>query len=251
MRRPIIAGNWKMNKLAAEAVDLVTALKAKLSPPYPAEVVLAPPFTALYAVRELLSDTEMELAGQNIFSKPSGAFTGEVSAPMLKDAGCSFVIIGHSERRQYFGEDDQSVNVKINAALESGLKVIFCIGETLEQREKGQTHDVVKNQFEKGTQGLSSENFSNLVVAYEPVWAIGTGKTATPEQAQEVHSFIRKQVSDRCGRETSEAIRILYGGSVTPENARALLSQRDIDGALVGGASLIADSFYDIIKSAH
>ncbi|MFQ5444777.1 MAG: triose-phosphate isomerase [Nitrospinales bacterium] len=251
MRRPLIAGNWKMNKLVPEAVDLVNDLKAKLNPPYPADVVLAPPFTALHAVRELLLDTEIKLAGQNIFSKPSGAYTGEISAPMLKDAGCDFVIIGHSERRQYFGEDDQLVNDKIKAAIECGLKVILCIGETLEQREGGETHDWVWSQFQNGTQGLSPENIKKLVVAYEPIWAIGTGKTATPDQAQEIHSFIREQIAQCYGKETSEAIRILYGGSVTPKNGRALLGQEDIDGALVGGASLIAESFYDIIHSAN
>lgn len=251
MRQPIIAGNWKMNKLIPEAVALVEALKKKSPSARKAEVFLAPPFTALGAVKTLLDGSGMQLAGQNICSEAAGAYTGEVSAAMLKDAGCVYVILGHSERRKIFGEDDRLVNKKIKTALTHGLKVIFCLGETLEERESGQATQVVQRQLEKGLEGFSAPELKNLVVAYEPVWAIGTGKNATPDQAQEVHAFLRARLSGVFGRETGDAMRILYGGSVTPDSSAGLLSQNDIDGALVGGASLNADSFYAIINSVN
>ncbi|MFQ5672290.1 MAG: triose-phosphate isomerase [Nitrospinales bacterium] len=251
MRRPIIAGNWKMNKTIAEAVALVAELKEKLPSPLPADIILAPPFTALSAIRDLLAGTEIALAGQNICRHARGAFTGEISAPMLKDAGCTFVILGHSERRQIFGEDDALICQKIKTALEHGLKVIFCLGETLEIREQNRTADVVCRQLETGLQNLTAAEMENLVIAYEPVWAIGTGKNATPEQAREIHELIRGRLNRAFGEATGAATRILYGGSVSPENCAALLAQKHIDGALVGGASLIADSFCAIIDSVH
>lgn len=238
-----------MNKLIPEALELAGELKEKLAPPLSADVVLAPPFTALSAVKNLLSGAPIELAGQNICCEPSGAYTGEISAPMLKDAGCTFVIIGHSERRQLFGEDDPLINKKIKTALAHGLKVIFCLGETLEMRENNQTTQVVRRQLEKGLEGL--ENLQNLVIAYEPIWAIGTGKVATPQQAQEVHHFIRGHLARLSGKEASAEVRLLYGGSVKPETSVSLLAQEDIDGLLVGGASLIAESFYAIINAVN
>ncbi|MFQ5716610.1 MAG: triose-phosphate isomerase [Nitrospinales bacterium] len=253
MRRPIIAGNWKMNALVPEAVKLAGELKQKLSNPHPAEVILAPPFTALYPVKQILADAadEIQLAGQNIYSAPAGAYTGEISASMLKDVGCAYVILGHSERRHVFGEPDCLINQKIKAARSSGLKVIFCVGETLEQRENNQTTQTIREQLKKGLEDLSAEDLDALVIAYEPVWAIGTGKNASPEQAQDVHRFIRGYLLDFFGNEVSLTTRILYGGSVNPNNSGSLLAKEDVDGALVGGASLIADSFYAIIKTAY
>jgi len=247
----MIAGNWKMNKTVPSAVALTDELRRKLSPPLPADIILAPPFTALSAVHDLLAGTGIELAGQNICSQPAGAFTGEISAAMLKDAGCAFVILGHSERRQIFGEDDALINKKIKTALAHGLQVIFCLGETLEIREQNKATDVVRGQLDKGLENLTAEEMQNIVVAYEPVWAIGTGRNATPEQAQEIHEFIRGHLGHAFGKETGGSTRILYGGSVKPENSAELLGQADIDGALVGGASLIADSFYGIISPVN
>lgn len=240
-----------MHKSIAEALALVAELMEKLPNPLPAEIVLAPPFTALSAVRDILAGTEVALAGQNACQHAGGAFTGEISASMLKDAGCTFVILGHSERRQLFGEDDALIHQKIKTALEHGLKVIFCLGETLAMREQNRTAEVVRRQLEAGLQNLTAAQMENLVVAYEPVWAIGTGKTATPEQAGETHAFIRGWLERAFGEATGAATRILYGGSVNPKNCAALLAQKNIDGALVGGASLIADSFCAIIDSTH
>jgi triosephosphate isomerase len=209
---------------------------------------VAPPFTALYAVRKELDGSSIGLAAQNLYWEEKGAFTGEVSPLMLKEVGCHYVIIGHSERRQFFGETDETVNRRIKAALAQGLKVIFCIGETLKEREEGKTFPVIEKQVEGGLKGLSDKEMKNMVIAYEPVWAIGTGKTATPEQAEEVHRSIRGKIEKLYSREVSEEIRIQYGGSVTPENVKGLMNQPDIDGALVGGASLKAESFSKIVR---
>ncbi len=251
MRRPIIAGNWKMNLLRSEARDLVESLIRRVKTPASADIILAPPFTALGAVEELIAGTGFFLAGQNHHFEPKGAYTGEVSPAMLKDAGCQYVILGHSERRTYFFEDDAQINKKIKAALLCGLNVIFCVGETLEQREKGETQSIIQSQIEKGLQGLTGNDIGRIVLAYEPVWAIGTGKTATPDQAQEVHFFIRGLLREIFGEIVAQNTRIQYGGSVTPESSGSLLTQKDIDGALVGSASLNTDSFCAIISSAH
>jgi triosephosphate isomerase len=247
-RLPFMAGNWKMNKTVGEALDLIRGLKAATSGVKDVEVAVAPPFTALYAVRKELEDSPIRLAAQNLYWEEKGAFTGEVSSLMLKEVGCHYVIIGHSERRQFFGETDETVNRRIKAALAQGLKVIFCMGETLKEREEGKTFSVIERQVEGGLKGLGDQEMENMVIAYEPVWAIGTGKTATPEQAEEVHRFIRGKLAKLYSREVSEEIRIQYGGSVTPENIKGLMNQPNIDGALVGGASLKAESFSKIVR---
>jgi len=247
-RLPFMAGNWKMNKTVGEALDLVRELKAAISGVKAVEVAVAPPFTALCAVRKELEGSSIHLAAQNIYWEEKGAFTGEVSPLMLKEVGCHYVIIGHSERRQFFGETDETVNRRIRAALAQGLKVIFCMGETLKEREEGKTFSVIERQLEGGLKGLGDQEMRNMVVAYEPVWAIGTGKTATPEQAEEVHRFIRGKIEKLYSREVSEEMRIQYGGSVTPENVKGLMNQPNIDGALVGGASLKAESFSKIVR---
>ncbi|GAK52666.1 triosephosphate isomerase [Candidatus Moduliflexus flocculans] len=248
MRTPIIAGNWKMFTVVEEAKALVLALKDLVKDVTNVEVVVCPPFISLLAVKDVLAGSRIGLGAQNVYWEKNGAFTGEISAPMLKSVGCTYVIIGHSERRTYFGETDETVNKRVFAALSEGLKPIVCVGETLEERESGQTFDVIKRQIVGGLANLSVEQMASVVIAYEPVWAIGTGKTATPAQAQEVHAFIRKLLNDIFGQTTAEATRIQYGGSVKPDNATELMSQPDIDGALVGGASLKADSFEKIIK---
>jgi triosephosphate isomerase len=247
-RLPFIAGNWKMNKTVGEALDLVRELKAAISGVKGVEVAVAPPFTALFAVHKELEGSSVRLAAQNLYWEEKGAFTGEVSSLMLKDVGCHYVIIGHSERRQFFRETDETVNRRIKTALARGLKVIFCIGETLKEREEGRTFSVIERQVEGGLKGLSAQEMKDLVIAYEPVWAIGTGKTATPEQAEEVHRFIRGKMEKLYSHEVSEEIRIQYGGSVTPENIKGLMNQPNIDGALVGGASLKSDFFSKIVR---
>ena len=247
-RLPFMAGNWKMNKTTGEAIDLVRELKAAISGVKGVEVAVAPPFTALYAVCKELEGSSIRLAAQNLYWEEKGAFTGEVSPLMLKEVGCHYVIIGHSERRQFFGETDETVNRRIKAALAQGLKVIFCIGETLREREEGKTFSVIERQVEDGLKNLSDKEMKNIVIAYEPVWAIGTGKTATPGQAEEVHRFIRGKIEKLYSREVSEEIRIQYGGSVTPENIKGLMEQANIDGALVGGASLKSESFSKIVR---
>jgi len=247
-RLPFIAGNWKMNKTVAEACDLVRELKAAIAGIEQVEVAIAPPFTALYAVRRELQDSAIHLAAQNFFWEEKGAYTGEVSPAMLKEVGCRYVIIGHSERRQLFGETDETVNRRIKAARGHGLKPIFCVGETLREREEGQTFPVIERQVEGGLKGIGEEGAKDLVVAYEPIWAIGTGKTATPQQAEEVHRFIRERIERIYSRQISEGIRIQYGGSVTPENIKGLMDQGDIDGALVGGASLRSETFSRIVR---
>jgi triosephosphate isomerase len=248
MRTPIIAGNWKMNTVVEDAKALVQALKPRVQDVKKVEIVVCPPFTSLVAVAEVLKGSNIGLGAQNLYWEKSGAFTGEVSAPMLKALGCTYVIIGHSERRTYFHETDETVNKKIFAALTEGLKPIVCVGETLGEREKGETFTVIKRQVTNGLARLSAEQMKTVVIAYEPVWAIGTGKTATPEQAQEVHAFIRKLLTEMFGKTTADATRIQYGGSVNASNATTLMNQPDIDGALVGGASLKADSFEKIVK---
>lgn len=247
-RLPFMAGNWKMNKTTGEAINLVRELKAAISGVKGVEVAVAPPFTALYAVCKELEGSSIRLAAQNLYWEEKGAFTGEVSPLMLKEVGCHYVIIGHSERRQFFGETDETANRRIKAALAQGLKVIFCIGETLKEREEGKTFSVIERQVEGGLKNLSDKEMKNIVIAYEPIWAIGTGKTATPGQAEEVHRFIRGKIEKLYSQEVSEEIRIQYGGSVTPENIKGLMEQANIDGALVGGASLKAESFSKIVR---
>ena len=247
-RLPFIAGNWKMNKTVGEALELVRSLKASISGTEGVEVAVAPPFTALHAVFRELAGSSIRLAAQNLFYEEKGAFTGEVSSLMLKEVGCQYVIVGHSERRQLFGETDETVNRRLKIALMQGLNPIFCIGETLKEREGEKTFLVLGRQLEGGLKDLGEKDLKNMVIAYEPVWAIGTGKTATPLQAEEVHRFIRKRIKESYSQELAERIRIQYGGSVTPENVRGLMDQEDIDGALVGGASLKPDTFLKIVR---
>lgn len=250
MRKYIIAGNWKMNKNLSEAIQLVSDLKTELNGKnLNAEVVVAPPFISLEAVKTLIKDTDIKLGAQNMHSVDSGAFTGEVSADMLKSVGCEYVILGHSERRTIFGESDEFINQKVKQALKNNLTPILCCGESLEERENGTTFKVVEQQIKTCLNNLCEEEIKNTVIAYEPIWAIGTGKTATPEQAQEVHEFIRNLLEKLTSVETAQEITIQYGGSVNAKNAKDLLSKPDIDGALVGGACLKADSFREIILS--
>jgi len=251
MRKKIIAGNWKMYKTSEEAKQLVTALIRSIPGIRKTRMVVCPPATALSEVALLLKGTPIALGAQNIHWEKEGAFTGEISAGMVKSVGASFVILGHSERRQYFGETDETVQRKILAALGQGLTPIVCVGETLDQREKGVTKEIVARQLDKGLSGLKAEQINRLVFAYEPVWAIGTGKNATPEQAQEVHQFIRTRLTALYDEPTAQGVTIQYGGSVKPGNTLDLLKQSDIDGALVGGACLQADSFVEIIKAAE
>jgi len=248
MRRPIIAGNWKMNKTIGEAVDLVKALKAKVADVADVEVVVAPTFTALSAVADVIKGSNIKLSAQDMHWEKSGAFTGEISPLMLKDVGCQYVIIGHSERRMYFGETNETVNRKVKSAHEYSIRPIMCVGEKLEEREAGIMKDVVKDHVVNGLAGLTEEQMIATVIAYEPVWAIGTGKTATPEQAQEVHQFIRELLAGMYSPKVADAVIIQYGGSVKPDNVAQLMSQPDIDGGLIGGASLDADSFTKIVK---
>lgn len=250
MRTPIIAGNWKLNNTVGEAVTLATALKTLVAKAHGVEIVVAPPFTALPAVSATIAGSNVSLAAQDVYWEESGAFTGEVSPAMLKDVGCEYVIVGHSERRQYFGETNESVNRKAKAALARGLKPIICVGELLEEREAGRTEGVIASQVAGGIADLSTTDLLSSVIAYEPVWAIGTGKTATPAQAQEVHAVIRSLVAIASSDDVAEQMRIQYGGSVKPDNAAELLGKQDVDGALVGGASLDAASFAAIVKAA-
>ena len=249
MRRPLIAGNWKMYKTIGEARTLAAEIRAGVAGAA-ADVLVAPPFTALSAVAEALRGGTVLLGGQNMHGEDEGAFTGEVSPRMLRDAGCTHVILGHSERRQLFGETDENVARKAQAAFRYGLLPIVCVGETLAERDADRTMEVVERQTERALRGLTPDQGAAAVIAYEPVWAIGTGRNATPEQAQEVHAFIRKLVARSHGDGTGAAVRILYGGSVKPDNASALLGQPDVDGALVGGASLKAADFAAIVKAA-
>lgn len=251
MRRKVIAGNWKMHNDINESEILINRLKQLLKgKSFNCDVIICPPFTSLTEASKLIEGSVIKLGAQNMHFEDKGAFTGEISASMLNSVGCEYVILGHSERRTIFNENDEMINLKIKKAIERGLKPIFCIGETLEEREKEITKDVVKRQVEKGLDGISSDQMKNIIIAYEPVWAIGTGKTATPEQAQEVHEFIRSLVNQIFSKSISESLVIQYGGSVKPENAAELLSQKDIDGALVGGACLKAESFLGIIEGS-
>jgi triosephosphate isomerase len=247
-RRPLIAGNWKMHSTRVEAERLLVALKSAVTGLIDREVAVAPPFTALETAARLLAGSSIQLAAQNLHWEPQGAFTGEISGPMLKDLGCSYVILGHSERRQYFAETDQQVARKVRAAQRDGLIPIVCVGETLEERDRGDTLTVIRRQVQGGLHEQEKAAIAALVIAYEPIWAIGTGRTATPEQAQEVHATIRATVAEMADHLTAEAVRILYGGSVKPDNVDGLMAQADIDGALVGGASLQADSFARIVR---
>ncbi len=251
MRKPVIAGNWKLYKTNQEAADLVARLIPDVKKNCTVEIVVAPVFTALTTVKAVISGSNIMLSGQDCFWEEEGAFTGEVSPKLLVDAGCSHVIIGHSERRQFFGETDETVNKKIMSALKAGLTVLFCIGETLGEREAGKTFDVLKKQVTGGLSGISKEQLKSVIIAYEPVWAIGTGKTASDEQAQEAHAFIRTLVVGLYNKTAGDKIRILYGGSVKPENIKGLMAQPDIDGALVGGASLKAESFSALVNFAE
>ncbi|MGA1826117.1 MAG: triose-phosphate isomerase [bacterium] len=248
MRKPIIAGNWKMYMTIDQARELTVEIKSGLPEPLYVDVVLIPPYTALDMVHKLIQGTQIMLGAQNMFYKEEGAYTGEISPLMLKSCGCSYCIIGHSERRQYFGETDENINKKIKAALKHEIRPICCVGETLEQREKGQTFEIIEQQIKRDLEGLSNDEMSRTVIAYEPIWAIGTGKTATPEQANEVHAFIRNQLADIFNDELAASVRIQYGGSVKPENINGLMAQQDIDGALVGGASLKSEAFTRIVK---
>ncbi|MDP8265407.1 MAG: triose-phosphate isomerase [Candidatus Aceula meridiana] len=247
-RKPIIAGNWKLNKTIKEALELVGGIKEKVADVKDVDIVVGPVFTALSEVGKLTSGSNIGLSAQNLYWEEAGAFTGEVSATLLKDAGCQYVIIGHSERRQYFNETNETVNKKIKAALAQGLTPIVCVGENLEEREGEKTFDVVRDHVTNSLKGFSADEMKKMVIAYEPVWAIGTGKTATPDQAQEVHAFIRKLLNEMHDESVAESIRLQYGGSVKPDNIKDLISQKDIDGALVGGAGLKVDSFVGIIQ---
>lgn len=247
MRIPLISGNWKMNLTREEAKDLAQKIKDGLDPNLQHEVLLAPSFTNLETVKKVIKETKILLAAQNMFWEEKGAFTGEVSPIQLKDIGCNYVIIGHSERRNIFGETDEIINKKIKSALKNEINVIMCIGETLTERETGKTYEVLRKQLENGLKDIDRNSISKIVIAYEPVWAIGTGKTATPTQAEEAHMFIREKIKDLYDRDISDKIRILYGGSVKAENIDDLMAQKNIDGVLVGGESLKADKFLRII----
>jgi len=250
LRKKLIAGNWKMNKTSADAVSLVKEIVTVVGKEHDVEIVVCPPFTALESVARALEGTAIKLGAQNMHTEPAGAFTGEISAAMLRAFFTSYVILGHSERRTYFKESDALINQKVLAALKSQLKPIVCVGETLQERESAATLKVVQTQVEQGLQGVSKELATSVVIAYEPVWAIGTGRVATTEQAQEVHAFIRSLLGRIFGEPVAQKIRILYGGSMKPANAPELLAQKDIDGGLIGGASLEARSFVDLVRAA-
>ncbi len=248
-RKLLIAGNWKMNNTIEESVELVTGIIGHEHEEHKVDIVVAPPYIAIAPVCRALADSFLQVSAQNVYWEQSGAYTGEVSAGMIKEAGCKWVIVGHSERRQLFGETDETVNKRTIAALSAGLKVIVCVGETLEQREANETFDVLDRQVEGALKDVSKKDCSNLVIAYEPVWAIGTGKTATSDQADEAHARIRGKVKLLYTETIANATRILYGGSVKPGNAEELLGREHVDGALVGGASLKADDFNAIINA--
>ena len=252
MRKPFVAGNWKMNTDSHTSVELVERIASGSMETAGQSVTVAvcPPFVYLQAVAKALSSSGIAVGAQNMYFEPKGAFTGEISVSMLKDVGCLYCLCGHSERRHVIGETDDLINKKVAAAIAGGLLPILCVGELLEERKASQTNEVVTRQVKGGLAGLSAEKLQAVTIAYEPVWAIGTGLTATPEQAQEVHDFIRKLLGQMYSEEIAEEIRILYGGSVKPDNAAELMNQKDIDGSLVGGASLKADDFLAIIQAA-
>ncbi len=247
MRKPFVAGNWKMNMLADSSANLAKELAENL-PNGNVEVAICPPFVYLTTVKQAINSSQIKLGAQNAYFEPKGAFTGEISCQMLKDVGCEYVILGHSERRHILGEDNVIINKKIISAIETGLKPILCVGELLEERDAGKTEDVIRVQLQEGLANLDAQALENLVIAYEPVWAIGTGRTATPEQAQDVHKFIRNWLSEKFGQDFADNCVIQYGGSVKANNAESLMSQPDVDGALVGGASLKAEDFARIVK---
>ena len=249
MRKPIIVGNWKLNHSIDDAVKLVTELKRELCDITEVDIVVCPVFTALSVVLDVLLESNIAVGAQNLYWEDSGAFTGEVSAPMLKHIGVEYAIIGHSERRQYFGETNETVNKKIKAALKHNLIPIVCVGENLKEREANKTFDVVKNHCQEGLKNFTAEEIKKVIIAYEPVWAIGTGKNATAKEAEEVHKFIRELLRKMYNEEVSANVRIQYGGSVNSDNIKELMAEPDVDGALVGGASLKSDSFVKIVKS--
>ncbi|MDH3344261.1 MAG: triose-phosphate isomerase [Desulfobacteraceae bacterium] len=248
LRRPLIAGNWKMFKTGPEAVETTDRLVKLLSTTIDVDVMIAPPFTALALVSDMLKKTPISLGAQNLFWEAEGAFTGEISASMLVSAGCRYVIVGHSERRQYFGETDETVNKKIKAAVKNDLIPVMCIGESETERESKETFSVLDRQVQKGLKGFSADEMETLVIAYEPIWAIGTGKTATADQAQEIHLFLRAMLGKKFGNKLAKSLRILYGGSVKPDNITNLMTMPDIDGALIGGASLEPETFSKIVQ---
>lgn len=252
MRTKIVAGNWKMNNDLTASISLISEIKNSLiGKNYKTKIIICPPFTSLETANALLKGTSISLGAQNMYYEESGAYTGEISAKMLISVGCEFVIIGHSERRTIFKESDETINLKLKAALANNLKPIFCIGETLEERESNKTFDVIRRQLIAGLKELGESEIQSIIIAYEPVWAIGTGKNATPDQAQEVHKFIRDLLQKEYSTYLADNTVIQYGGSVKPENAAELMSQPDIDGALVGGACLKSDSFIKIVESAE
>jgi triosephosphate isomerase len=250
IRKKLIAGNWKMNKTSADAVQLAQDLVTEIGKVVDIDIVICPPFTSLESVGKAIDGSTVKLGAQNMHHEANGAFTGEISAPMLRAFFATHVILGHSERRQYFAETDAAVNKKVIAALKNQLRPILCVGETLAEREAGSTLKVVQTQLEAGLEGVSKDLATSVVIAYEPVWAIGTGKVATTEQAQEVHAFIRSLLTKLFGDPIAQKVRILYGGSMKPANAPELLAQKDIDGGLIGGASLETRSFVDLVKAA-
>jgi len=250
VRRPIIAGNWKMNKTVQESIDVAVGLKRKFYTFAEADIVICPPFTALSKVSDEILDSSIMLGAQDIYWEEKGAFTGEISPGMLKDAGCRYVIVGHSERRHVLGETDEDVNKKLKAVLKHGMVPIMCIGEKLEERDSGMTLEVLEKQLTRGLRDIIKDDMLRIIIAYEPVWAIGTGRTATPQQAQEAHKFIRDLIGRTYSGDVSSKIRIQYGGSVKPENIAQLMAQEDVDGALVGGASLDVNSFTEIVQKA-
>jgi triosephosphate isomerase len=251
MRIPFIAGNWKMYKTASDAVKYVKEFRALVQGIDDVEIVVAPTFIALHGAAEAARNSNVGVAAQDLYWEREGAFTGEVSAPMIREAGAEYVIIGHSERRTLFGETDETVNRKMMAAFAAGLTPIVCVGETLDQRERNETMDVLDRQLKKGLDGLTSEQLTQLVIAYEPVWAIGTGRTATPAQAGEAHAHIRQRLRQWFGTDPAEHCHVIYGGSVKPDNIKELIAQTDIDGALVGGASLDIQGFFDIVSKSR
>ncbi len=250
MKRPLIAGNWKMHKTIPEAINLINIIKAGVHKATDCDVVVCPPYTALVAISELIRDSKIDLGAQDMYCETEGAFTGEISPLMLKDVGCRYVILGHSERRQIFKETDELVNKKVVAALKYNLVPILCLGETLEEREARRAFEIVKKQFDHSLKNLKPEEMERVVIAYEPVWAIGTGRTATPEQAEQMHSYIRRLLNEQYGETVGQKIQIIYGGSVKPDNIAQLTAKPNLDGALVGGASIKAESFIQIVTNA-
>ncbi|MDD5528884.1 MAG: triose-phosphate isomerase [bacterium] len=251
MRKSFIAGNWKLNKKVSEAVEVSKAIKEGVINLSGADICICPTFTVLKSVYEIIKDSNIALGAQNIWYENQGAYTGEIGASSLLDVGCKYVIIGHSERRKYLNESDETIAHKTLSSLESGLIPIVCIGETLEERESGKAQKIIETQFSGACKNLPADKFSKVVIAYEPVWAIGTGKTATPEIAEEMHKFIRQLIKNRYNKELADNCRILYGGSVTPANIENLMKEPDIDGALVGGASLVPESFIELVKKSQ